>query len=90
MYIGTFRGCSSGPGHVNENISSKEYWDFSVNDHAFTDLAAFINKIKDIKTEEGVEEPLISVVAHSVCYILKLIKDGRYVCVDVCCPLPCI
>lgn len=53
VFAGTFRGCSPIQGeHVDPNISRKEFWNFTVNEHAFQDLPAFIKKIREIKQEE--------------------------------------
>jgi len=52
VYAGTLRGCAPTKEHVNKNISSKDYWNFTVNEHAFLDLPAFINKIREIKNKE--------------------------------------
>ncbi|KAF2073330.1 hypothetical protein CYY_005348 [Polysphondylium violaceum] len=38
--------------HINQNISTKEYWSFSMNEHAFLDIPAFIQNIRKIKFKE--------------------------------------
>lgn len=38
--------------HINENISTKDYWSFSMNEHAFLDIPAFIQNIRKIKFKE--------------------------------------
>ncbi|ESQ34955.1 hypothetical protein EUTSA_v10006963mg [Eutrema salsugineum] len=51
VYLGNFRGLVSRD-HVNKNISSKDFWSYSVNEHATEDIPAMIEKIHDIKTSE--------------------------------------
>jgi len=52
VFLGTFRGCRGKPEHINEKISSKDYWNFSINDHAFKDFPAFVEKIIELKKLE--------------------------------------
>jgi hypothetical protein len=52
IWVGTLRGCEGSMQHVNKNIAPKDYWNFTVNEHAFLDFPAFINKIVEIKTKE--------------------------------------
>jgi len=76
VYVGTLRGCLNTGEHIKKNISSKDFWDFSVNEHAFMDIPAFIRKIKEIKMDEleiseekmnEKEKPFkIAVVSHSM------------------------
>lgn len=74
IFVGTFRGCEGSMRHVNPNITSKEYWNFSVNEHGFQDLPAFLRNIKKIKKQEfmelgkesEVEDIKITVIAHSM------------------------
>mgnify|MGYP000371489779 CR=1 FL=1 len=43
------------------------YWDFSINDHAFTDIPAFISGIvRTTLSEPNVQHPHILGVAHSM------------------------
>uniref|UniRef100_A0A7S2W250 Partial AB-hydrolase lipase domain-containing protein n=1 Tax=Mucochytrium quahogii TaxID=96639 RepID=A0A7S2W250_9STRA len=78
VFLGNFRG-AGGDGarrHVNPNISDDEYWDFSINEHAFEDIPAFVNAIvrtkmselsnKDNVGEEASEPPTVVGVAHSM------------------------
>ncbi|KAF8111367.1 hypothetical protein N665_0076s0340 [Sinapis alba] len=51
VFLGNFRGLVSRD-HVNKNISSKEYWRYSINEHGTEDIPAMIEKIHDIKTAE--------------------------------------
>lgn len=55
IWVGTLRGCEGSIQHVNKNITPKEYWNFTVNEHAFLDFPAFINKIVEIKNKEFTE-----------------------------------
>eukprot|EP01124_Arcella_intermedia_P034993 TRINITY_DN8809_c0_g1_i1.p1 TRINITY_DN8809_c0_g1~~TRINITY_DN8809_c0_g1_i1.p1 ORF type:complete len:651 (+),score=123.67 TRINITY_DN8809_c0_g1_i1:129-2081(+) len=52
VWAGTLRGCDREKRHVNPNISRRQFWDFTVNEHAFQDIPAFIEKIKEIKAQE--------------------------------------
>ncbi|KAG2242975.1 hypothetical protein Bca52824_095194 [Brassica carinata] len=51
VYLGNFRGLVSRD-HVNKNISSKDFWSYSINEHAREDIPAIIAKIHEIKTSE--------------------------------------
>ncbi|RID55994.1 hypothetical protein BRARA_G03227 [Brassica rapa] len=51
VFLGNFRGLVSRD-HVNKNISSKEYWRYSINEHGTEDIPAMIEKIHEIKTSE--------------------------------------
>ncbi|KAL1216823.1 Triacylglycerol lipase 2 [Cardamine amara subsp. amara] len=51
VFLGNFRGLVSRD-HVNKNISSKEFWRYSVNEHGTEDIPAMIEKIHEIKTAE--------------------------------------
>ncbi|XP_010477024.1 PREDICTED: uncharacterized protein LOC104756182 isoform X1 [Camelina sativa] len=51
VFLGNFRGLVSRD-HVNKNISSKDFWRYSINEHATEDIPAMIEKIHDIKTSE--------------------------------------
>ncbi|KAL0697881.1 hypothetical protein Bca4012_054003 [Brassica carinata] len=51
VYLGNFRGLVSRD-HVNKYISSKDFWSYSINEHAREDIPAMIEKIHDIKTSE--------------------------------------
>lgn len=68
IFVGTFRGCEGSMRHTNPNITSAEYWDFSVNEHGIKDLPAFLNRVKAIKQEEGIapEDLKLTIVAHSM------------------------
>ena len=49
--MGNFRGAAD-EAHTNPAIASKEFWNFTLNEHAFRDLPAFIGKIREIKAAE--------------------------------------
>ncbi len=69
VWLGNLRGVASsdsGARHMNENISSREYWNFCLNEHAMFDFPAFFNKIRTVKCSEGIRKPRISIVSHSL------------------------
>ncbi|KAI3820960.1 hypothetical protein L1987_08516 [Smallanthus sonchifolius] len=51
VFLGNFRGLVSRE-HVNKNISSRQYWRYSINEHGTQDLPALIEKINEVKTSE--------------------------------------
>ncbi|MCH84953.1 lipase member K-like [Trifolium medium] len=51
VFLGNFRGLVSRE-HVNKNISSREYWRYSINEHATEDIPAMVEKIHQVKTAE--------------------------------------
>ncbi|XP_071710881.1 uncharacterized protein [Rutidosis leptorrhynchoides] len=51
VFLGNFRGLVSRE-HINKNISSREYWRYSINEHGIEDIPAMINKIHEVKTSE--------------------------------------
>ncbi|XP_010537435.1 PREDICTED: gastric triacylglycerol lipase-like isoform X2 [Tarenaya hassleriana] len=51
VFLGNFRGLVSRE-HVDKNISSREYWRYSINEHGIEDIPAMIEKIHEIKTAE--------------------------------------
>ncbi|KAI5330386.1 Hypothetical predicted protein [Prunus dulcis] len=51
VFLGNFRGLVSRE-HVNKNISSRQYWQYSINEHATQDIPAMIEKIHQVKTAE--------------------------------------
>ncbi|KAK9054402.1 hypothetical protein SSX86_025480 [Deinandra increscens subsp. villosa] len=51
VFLGNFRGLVSRE-HVNKNISSQEYWRYSINEHGTEDIPAMIEKIHEVKTSE--------------------------------------
>lgn len=51
VYLGNFRGLVSRE-HVNKSISSRQYWQYSINEHGTQDIPAMINKIHEVKTSE--------------------------------------
>eukprot|EP00250_Pteridium_aquilinum_P017266 c23537_g2_i1 orf=690-2930(-) len=51
VFLGNFRGLASQE-HVDKNISSQRYWQYSINEHGTQDIPAMINKIDEIKMEE--------------------------------------
>ncbi|XP_027342663.1 lipase 1-like [Abrus precatorius] len=51
VFLGNFRGLVSRE-HVNKNISSREYWQYSINEHGTEDIPTMIEKIHQVKTAE--------------------------------------
>ncbi|KAI3726803.1 hypothetical protein L1987_66609 [Smallanthus sonchifolius] len=51
VFLGNFRGLVSRE-HVNKNISSREYWSYSINENGTEDIPAMIEKIHEVKTSE--------------------------------------
>ncbi|XP_028800121.1 lipase member M isoform X2 [Neltuma alba] len=51
VFLGNFRGLVSRE-HVNKNISSYQYWRYSINEHGTKDIPAMIEKIHQVKTAE--------------------------------------
>lgn len=72
VFVGTLRGCGGSTGHTRPSISQEEYWDFTVNEHAFQDLPAFVSKIREVKNQDlqvSLNEPpqhQLTFIAHSV------------------------
>ncbi|KAG8379371.1 hypothetical protein BUALT_Bualt07G0081600 [Buddleja alternifolia] len=51
VFLGNFRGLVSRE-HVDKNISSRQYWNYSINEHGTEDIPAMIEKIHEIKISE--------------------------------------
>ncbi|XP_051115761.1 uncharacterized protein LOC127240936 isoform X2 [Andrographis paniculata] len=51
VYLGNFRGLVSRE-HINKNMSSRQYWNYSINEHGTQDIPAMIEKIHEIKISE--------------------------------------
>lgn len=51
VFLGNFRGLVSRE-HVDRNISSRQYWRYSINEHGTKDIPAMIEKIHEVKTSE--------------------------------------
>ncbi|CAO2818380.1 unnamed protein product [Amaranthus hypochondriacus] len=51
VFLGNFRGLVSRE-HVDKNISSRQYWRYSINEHGTKDIPAMIEKIHEVKTSE--------------------------------------
>ncbi|XLT82494.1 hypothetical protein HN873_004247, partial [Arachis hypogaea] len=51
VFLGNFRGLVSRE-HRNKNISSRQYWQYSINEHGTQDIPAMIEKIHEVKTAE--------------------------------------
>nr|CAG4708024.1 unnamed protein product [Naegleria fowleri] len=70
VFLGNLRGYGLAKCHLKharENVTSREYWDFSINEHAFYDVKSFVKKIRDIKKKElGTSNFKLVVVAHSM------------------------
>nr|DAD31714.1 TPA_asm: hypothetical protein HUJ06_010565 [Nelumbo nucifera] len=51
VFLGNFRGLVSRE-HVDKNISSRQYWRYSISEHGIQDIPAMIEKIHEVKTSE--------------------------------------
>ncbi|XP_062116967.1 uncharacterized protein LOC133830881 isoform X2 [Humulus lupulus] len=51
VFLGNFRGLVSRE-HVDKNISLRQYWRYSINEHATEDIPAMIEKIHEVKMAE--------------------------------------
>ncbi|XP_070053836.1 uncharacterized protein [Nicotiana tomentosiformis] len=51
VFLGNFRGLVSRE-HVDKNISSRQYWKYSINEHGTHDIPAMIEKIHKTKVTE--------------------------------------
>uniref|UniRef100_A0A5B6YR46 Partial AB-hydrolase lipase domain-containing protein n=2 Tax=Davidia involucrata TaxID=16924 RepID=A0A5B6YR46_DAVIN len=51
VFLGNLRGLVSRE-HVDKNISSRQYWRYSINEHGIEDIPAIIEKIHEVKTSE--------------------------------------
>ncbi|KAK6921133.1 AB-hydrolase lipase domain, partial [Dillenia turbinata] len=51
VFLGNFRGLVSRE-HVDKNISSEQYWRYSINEHGTEDIPAIVEKIHEVKTSE--------------------------------------
>jgi hypothetical protein len=91
VFVGTLRGCGGSTGHTNPTISPEAYWDFTVNEHAFCDLPAFVSKIQELKREDlktDPEEPpkhKLTFIAHSVrLSSFNLLSLRELTCISCC------
>ena len=68
VWLGNLRGTTQvDKVHVNDRISTKEYWNFSLNEHAMYDFPAFFHRIKTTKRgETGKDNCKITIVSHSL------------------------
>ncbi|XP_062158249.1 uncharacterized protein LOC133865790 isoform X2 [Alnus glutinosa] len=51
VFLGNLRGLVSRE-HADKNISSRQYWRYSINEHGTEDIPAIIEKIHEVKTSE--------------------------------------
>ncbi|GAM20357.1 hypothetical protein SAMD00019534_035320 [Acytostelium subglobosum LB1] len=87
VFLGNLRGNGERL-HTEHNISAKQYWDFSVNEHAFKDIPSFIQVIRQVKIKElatqnndvvSANDINISAVAHSMgaaCILMYIVFMG--------------
>ncbi|TMW95984.1 hypothetical protein EJD97_008087 [Solanum chilense] len=74
VFLGNFRGLVSRE-HVDGNISPRQYWRYSINEHGTQDIPAIIQKIHEIKVSElknsqaGFEEEFESDQPYKLCAI---------------------
>ncbi|EGG13630.1 AB-hydrolase associated lipase region containing protein [Cavenderia fasciculata] len=86
VFLGNLRGNGERL-HTENNISTKQYWDFSINEHAFLDIPSFIQVIRQVKIKElskfndivSPDDINISAVAHSMgaaCILMYIVMMG--------------
>ncbi|KAJ1437938.1 AB-hydrolase lipase domain [Sesbania bispinosa] len=81
VFLGNFRGLVS-RGHTNKNISSLEYWHYSINEHGTEDIPAMIEKIHQVKTAElklskpGIEDEINDDQLYKLCAISHSLGGG--------------
>ncbi|XP_059645150.1 uncharacterized protein LOC132286780 [Cornus florida] len=51
VFLGNLRGLVSRE-HIDKNMSSRQYWRYSINEHGSEDIPAIIEKIHEVKTSE--------------------------------------
>ncbi|KAM7479729.1 hypothetical protein LguiA_027942 [Lonicera macranthoides] len=51
VFLGNFRGLVSRE-HISKNLSSRQYWRYSINEHGTEDIPAMIEKIHEVKMAE--------------------------------------
>ncbi|KAL3627029.1 hypothetical protein CASFOL_028392 [Castilleja foliolosa] len=51
VFLGNFRGLVSKE-HIDKNVSARQYWTYSINEHGIEDIPAMIEKIHEIKISE--------------------------------------
>ncbi|KAJ8540501.1 hypothetical protein K7X08_032488 [Anisodus acutangulus] len=74
VFLGNFRGLVSRE-HVDSNISPRQYWQYSINEHGTRDIPAMIERIHKIKvselknSQEGLEEECESDQTYKLCAI---------------------
>nr|XP_025688387.1 gastric triacylglycerol lipase isoform X2 [Arachis hypogaea] len=74
VFLGNFRGLVSRE-HRNKNISSRQYWQYSINEHGTQDIPAMIEKIHEVKTAElklskpDIEEEANDDQAYKLCAV---------------------
>eukprot|EP00761_Pharyngomonas_kirbyi_P014989 gb/GECH01015020.1/.p1 GENE.gb/GECH01015020.1/~~gb/GECH01015020.1/.p1 ORF type:complete len:773 (+),score=96.25 gb/GECH01015020.1/:1-2319(+) len=73
VFMGNFRGCGKCYHHrdledEDTPIPEKEFWDFSMNEHAFQDIPAFIKRIVALKSKEMSDSNSFKItsIAHSM------------------------
>ncbi|PON86485.1 AB-hydrolase lipase domain containing protein [Trema orientale] len=74
VFLGNFRGLVSRE-HIDKNISSRQYWRYSINEHGTEDIPAMIEKIHQVKTAElklsqpGLEEETSEDQLYRLCAV---------------------
>ncbi|PON47873.1 Alpha/Beta hydrolase fold containing protein [Parasponia andersonii] len=74
VFLGNFRGLVSRE-HIDKNISSRQYWRYSINEHGTEDIPAMIEKIHQVKTAElklsqpGLEEETSDDQLYRLCAV---------------------
>lgn len=65
VFLGNMRGCPPRR-HRDKSKEGHSYWKFSMNELGLQDVPAFVDKILQVKGIEGIEQPQIDLVAHSL------------------------
>jgi lysosomal acid lipase/cholesteryl ester hydrolase len=73
VWMGNFRGAAGEEGSGARAAGGAGFWDFSLNEHAFEDVPAFVSYIASAKRSElaalhgaAAPAPRITAIAHSV------------------------
>ncbi|CAG0895845.1 unnamed protein product [Cyprideis torosa] len=73
VWMGNIRGNTYSKGHTNPNISNKDYWSFSFDEHGKYDIPAMINHVKESTGQEK-----MFYVAHSMGTMMFWVANHYY------------
>ncbi|XP_078431020.1 uncharacterized protein LOC144702890 [Wolffia australiana] len=83
VFLGNFRGLVSKE-HIDKNISSRKYWNYSVNEHGTEDVPAIVSEIDRVKRSELADQQYkLCGVSHSlggaamIMYVVTQRMTGR-------------